>query len=135
MNLVERVMCLLGEHDWHVDRTKEGRINSDHFSSYSDGPTPHDLCCCMPSVFGLACGTLGLFVHWVAADWEWFRVFAYGTAISFVWLWLSSFTYRHRNWVDAMCVRCGKRRMELTKRETRERNTRRYFEELRDVDN
>lgn len=47
--------------------------------------------------------------------------------------WLCLFVIRHRNRVDARCLRCGTQKLELSRRKTAKENAEKFFKDFKDV--
>ena len=130
--IVGRLLCLLGHHDWFVKRS-EARYKID------DGP---DGC--------LMFGQIALFFLTVIhVLWVFISIMLYrptvisiteytigfiSLSVCLVLWWAISFYYRNEKRIDGQCYRCNKLRLDVTKRRRAVDRTKTFFKELTDIE-
>jgi len=133
MKTVERVLCLFGHHDWHVDK-EEDRFDPDHFADNHDSPNWWGIVGVGVAVLLAFVGLIGTIVIVAKPADGPHNLFLGFLVLGAVWGWVASFIYRHRKRRDAVCIRCGKKRMEFTDRQQQLKNAKLFFTSLREVE-
>lgn len=126
---IARVLCLFGWHDWHIHE-EEPFVDADFFKEGTGGEWPFSYwssCCMMPAL--VATG----FLAFVSVEMWWSPVILAALGVSLVAIWVSILLYRVRNRRDARCLACGKQVLHLSEYRERQAQTKRFFDELRQM--
>ncbi len=131
MRLLERILCLLGHHNWYVQRKQPGRFLDPSFFNDSSGRFfTWGLIWCLTCAVA---GFLTLFLFIVAASYpsvtvrviQWMAAGSISVAVS---AWLLSVSSRRNDFRDAICLKCRKTELSLTALEREQERARDYFE-------
>lgn len=133
MHLVERALCLLGRHEWHVAESEAGRVDADWFKRVGTDPAScWKAGCCAPAVVLTLIGGLSS-VSSLLSQSSSALVFVSILVVGLIWGWTASFLDRYKDWEDALCHRCGKHRLDLTRRRQKVESAKLLFDAMREV--